>query len=110
MYANRYCQRSVAQGKDRCWNAQERALEEGLIKATRLATGQWRIAESAWEEALQQGIDVRGLSKGSKEKGPQPLGLKRFLERKKAEKKQVYHYLAANHKWKRSFTAPLSFV
>jgi hypothetical protein len=50
------------------------------------------------EEALQQGIDVRGLSKGSKEKGPQPLGLKRFLERKKAEKKQVYHYLAANHK------------
>jgi hypothetical protein len=49
------------------------------------------------EEALQQGIDVRGLSKGSKEKGPQPLGLKRFLERTKAEKKQVYHYLAANH-------------
>jgi hypothetical protein len=76
----------------------KRALEEGLIKATRLATGQWHRAESALEEALHRGIDVRGLSKGSKKKGPQPLGLKRFLERTKAEKKQAYHYLAAHHK------------
>ena len=65
----------------------KRALEEGLIKATRLANGQWRIAESALEEALHQGVDLRGLTKRAGKKRPQPVGLKRFLERKKAEKK-----------------------
>ena len=67
----------------------KRACEEGLIKATRLANRQWRIAESALEEALNEGIDLRGLSKGSKgkKKQPMPVGLKRFLEGKKSEKK-----------------------
>ena len=65
----------------------KRALEEGLIKATRLANGQWRIAESALEEALHAGIDLRGLTKGKKKKGPIPAALKRYLEGKKAGKK-----------------------
>lgn len=66
----------------------KRACEEGLIKATRLANRQWRIAESALEEALHEGIDLRGLTKGSKgKKQPMPVGLKRFLEGKKAGKK-----------------------
>ena len=64
------------------------ALEEGLIKATRLANGQWRIAESALEEALHQGIDLRGLTKrAGKKKQPMPSGLKRYLEGKKTQKK-----------------------
>ena len=66
----------------------KRACEEGFIKASRLANGQWRLAESALEEALHEGIDLRGLSKkSSKKKGPMPVGLKRFLERKKSERK-----------------------
>ena len=66
----------------------KRALEEGLIKGTQLANRQWRITESALEEALHEGIDLRGLSKkSSKKKGPMPPGLKRFLEGKKAGKK-----------------------
>jgi excisionase family DNA binding protein len=36
-----------------------RACEEGLIKATRLANSQWRVAESALEEALHRGLDLR---------------------------------------------------
>lgn len=61
----------------------KRALEEGLIKGTQLANRQWRIAESALEEALHDGIDLRGLTKGKKKKGPMPAGLKKFLESKK---------------------------
>ena len=66
----------------------KRALEEGLIKATRLANGQWRIAESALEEALHQGIDLSGLKKrAGKKKQSQPSALKRYFENKKAQKK-----------------------
>ncbi len=65
----------------------KRALNEGLIQATRLANGEWRIAESALEEALHNGIDLRGLTKAKKKKGPMPQGLKRFLDSKKAGKK-----------------------
>ena len=65
----------------------KRALEEGLIKATRLTNGQWRIAESALEEALHQGIDLRGLTKRGGKKKPIPTGLKRYLEGRKAQKK-----------------------
>lgn len=67
----------------------KRALQEGLIQATRLAGGQWRIAESALEEALHQGLDLSSLSKkSSRKKGPMPAGLKRFFDSKKAEKKK----------------------
>jgi excisionase family DNA binding protein len=65
----------------------KRALEEGLIKATRLANGQWRIAESALEEALHQGIDLRGLARRAGKKRPMPAALKRYMEKNKAEKK-----------------------
>ena len=45
-----------------------RACEEGLVKATRLAGNQWRIAETALEEALHRGIDLRGTTKRSGKK------------------------------------------
>lgn len=61
----------------------KRALEEGLIKATHLANGQWRIAESALEEALHNGIDLRDLIKRVGKKKPQPEGLKRYMQAKK---------------------------
>lgn len=64
-----------------------RACEEGFIKATRLANSQWRIAESALEEALHKGLDLRGLTKRSKGKRPQPEGLRKAQEKRKAEKK-----------------------
>jgi len=41
-------------------------------------------------------------------KRPSAIRVKAFPGKKKAEKKQAFHYLAANRK--RSFTAPLSFV
>jgi excisionase family DNA binding protein len=62
----------------------KRALEEGLIKGTQLANRQWRIAESALEEALHQGIDLRGLAKVSKKKkGPIPAALRKYQESRK---------------------------
>ncbi len=56
----------------------KRACEEGLIKATRLANGQWRVAESALSEALHHGLDLRNLTKRAKKKRPQPEGLRFF--------------------------------
>jgi excisionase family DNA binding protein len=64
----------------------KRACEEGLIKASRLANGQWRIAESALEEALHQGIDLRGLAKKTGKKRPQPEGLRKAQEAKRKAK------------------------
>ena len=65
----------------------KRAFEEGLIKATRLANNQWRVAESALEEALHKGIDLRGLTKRPGKKQPQPEALRKAQEaRKKAGK------------------------
>lgn len=61
----------------------KRACEEGLIQATRLANGQWRIAQSALAEALHQGLDLRGLSKRNGKKRPQPEGLKRAQDAKR---------------------------
>lgn len=64
-----------------------RAFEEGLIKANRLANNQWRVAESALEEALHKGIDLRGLSKKrTGKKHSQPEALKRWLAKKPAKK------------------------
>ena len=64
----------------------KRACEEGLIKATRLANGQWHIAESALSDALHRGLDLRSLSKRAKKKRPQPEGLRRAQEKNKAVK------------------------
>ena len=50
----------------------KRACEEGLIKATQLPNRQWRIVESALEEAMHKGLDLRGLTKRSRGKRPQP--------------------------------------
>ena len=55
----------------------KRAFEEGLIKATRLSNNQWRVAESALEEALHKGLDLRGLTKKVGKKRPQPEGLRK---------------------------------
>lgn len=50
------------------------ACEEGLINAIALSNGQWRIAESALQEALHKGIDLRSLAKrGKKMKQPEAL-------------------------------------
>jgi len=64
----------------------KRACEEGLIKASQLPNREWRIAESALEEALHKGIDLRGLTKRAGKKRPQPEGLRRAQEKKKAAK------------------------
>ncbi len=40
----------------------KRACEEGLVKATKLPNRTWIIAESALEEALHDGLDLRGLT------------------------------------------------
>jgi excisionase family DNA binding protein len=44
----------------------KRACEEGLIKASRLPDRQWRIAESALDEALHKGINLASLPKRAK--------------------------------------------
>lgn len=64
----------------------KRACEEGLVNATRLANGQWRIAESALEEALHEGIDLRGLTRRTGKKRPMPTGLRKFMEARRAKK------------------------
>ena len=66
-----------------------RACEEGLVKATRLAGNQWRIAESALEEALHRGIDLRGTTKRSGKKRPQPEALRKALQEKRKAKQQA---------------------
>ena len=67
----------------------KRACEEGLIKATRLANNQWRLAESALEEALHKGIDLRGLTKHTGKKRPQPEGLRKAQQEKRKAAKQA---------------------
>jgi len=67
----------------------KRALEEGLVKATKLPNKEWRIAESALEEAMHKGLDLRGVTKRTGRKRPQPEGLRRAQERKRAAKKQA---------------------
>jgi excisionase family DNA binding protein len=57
----------------------KRACEEGLIKATHLPNRQWRIAESALEEALHKGITFAGPSKRTT-KRPQPAALRKYAE------------------------------
>jgi len=66
----------------------KRACEEGLIKASQLPNRQWRIAESALEEALHKGIDLRGLSRRAGKKRPQPEGLRRAQQARQKAAKQ----------------------
>ena len=66
----------------------KKACEEGLIKATKLPNRQWRITESALEESLHNGIDLRSLPKRSKSKRPMPDGLRKAMEKKKAKKSE----------------------
>ncbi len=63
----------------------KRACEEGLVRASQLPNRQWRIAESALEEAMHKGIDLRGLTRRTGKKRPQPEALRRAQQaRKKA--------------------------
>ncbi len=64
----------------------KRACEEGLVKATKLPNRIWIIAESALEEALHDGLDLRGLTRRSRSKRPQPEGLREAQEKRRKEK------------------------
>ena len=61
----------------------KRACEEGLINAYKLPNREWRIAESALAEAMHQGLDLRGITKRTGKKRPQPEGLRRAQQAKK---------------------------
>jgi hypothetical protein len=61
----------------------KRACEEGLIKASQLPNREWRIAESDLEEAMHKGLDLRGITKRTGKKRPQPEGLRRAQQAKK---------------------------
>ena len=61
----------------------KRVCEEGLVKATRLPNGQWRIAESALEEALHKGMDLRTLPKRARGKNPQPEAFRKAAQARK---------------------------
>jgi hypothetical protein len=58
----------------------KRACEEGLIRATRLPNRQWRIAESALQEALHKGLNLTTVPKRAKGRTPQPEGLRKYAE------------------------------
>src|SRR6266542_7132366 len=57
-----------------------RACQEGLIKAVRLPNGEYRITDTALEQALSRGLDLQALSRQRKKKRPQPEPLRRALE------------------------------
>ena len=61
----------------------KRACEEGLINASKLPNREWRIAESALAEAMHNGLDLRGITKRTGKKRPQPEGLRRAQQAKK---------------------------
>ena len=61
----------------------KRACEEGLINASKLPNREWRIAESALAEAMHQGLDLRGITKRTGKKRPQPEGLRRAQQAKR---------------------------
>jgi excisionase family DNA binding protein len=63
--------------------ALQRACEEGLIKASRLPNKQWRISESALEEALHEGVIFSSAPKRTGKKKPQPEALRKYHEEKR---------------------------
>jgi excisionase family DNA binding protein len=65
-----------------------RACQEGLIKAVRLPNGEYRITESALEQALSRGLELQALSRQRKKKRPQPEALKRALESRRQARTQ----------------------
>ena len=67
----------------------KRACEEGLVKATRLPNGQWRIAESALAEAMHDGMDLRVLPKRARGKHHQPEALRRAAQTRQRERAEA---------------------
>lgn len=67
----------------------KRACEEGLIHATRLTNGQWRILESALAEALHNGMNLQALPKKTGKKHSQPEGLRKAQEEMRKAKGQA---------------------
>lgn len=67
----------------------KRACEEGLLNATRLSNGQWRIAESALAEALHNGMNLQALPKKTGKKHSQPEGLRKAQEEMRKAKGQA---------------------
>jgi nitroreductase len=64
-----------------------RACEEGQIKASKLPNRQWRISETALEEALHEGIEFSAPQKRTGKKKPMPEALRKYLETNKKSKK-----------------------
>jgi predicted site-specific integrase-resolvase len=65
-----------------------RACQEDLTKAVRLPNGEYRITETALEQALSKGLDLQAVSRQRKKKRPQPEGLRRALEARRHAKNQ----------------------
>ena len=63
-----------------------RACQEDLIKAVRLPNGEYRITETALEQALSKGLDLHALARQRKKTRPQPEGLRRALEARRHAK------------------------
>ena len=64
-----------------------RACQDDLIKAVRLPNGEYRITDTALEQALSRGITLPSAPK-SKKKRPQPEPLRRALEARRHAKNQ----------------------
>ena len=65
-----------------------RACQEELIKAVHLPNGEYRITETALEQALSRGLDLQALSKQRKKKRPQLEALRRTLEARRHARTQ----------------------
>ena len=65
-----------------------RACQEDLIKAVHLPNGEYRITETALEQALSKGLDLQTVSRQRKTKRPQPEPLRRALEARRHAKAQ----------------------
>jgi excisionase family DNA binding protein len=65
-----------------------RACQEDLIKAVRLPNGEYRITDTALEQALSRGLDLQALSRQRRKKRPQPEPLRRALEARRKAKAQ----------------------
>lgn len=65
-----------------------RACQEGLVKAVRLPNGEYRITDTALEQALSKGFELQALSRQRKKKQPQPEQLRRAQEVRRHAKTQ----------------------
>jgi excisionase family DNA binding protein len=64
-----------------------RACQERLIKAVKLPNGEYRITDTALEQALSRGIELPSVPK-RKTKRPQPEHLRRAQEARKRAHEQ----------------------